>query len=131
FVVAMVPRVAAAPIACESIGQVKLSNGTVVSAEPVAAGAFVPPNAGNASAAAAFTSLPAFCRVRLRLTPSADSDIRAEVWLPMSGWNRKIQAAGNGGLGGAIPYPAMAAAVRSGYATAGTDTGHVGGNADF
>src|SRR6185436_7998220 len=48
-----------------------------------------------------------------------------------SGWNRKMQAVGNGGLGGSISYPALAAAVRAGYATAGTDTGHVGGNADF
>ena len=66
-----------------------------------------------------------------RLTPSADSDIRVEIWLPLAGWNRKVQAAGNGGLGGTIPYPALAAAVKAGYATAGTDTGHVGGNADF
>ena len=75
--------------------------------------------------------LPAFCRVTARLTPTPDSDIRVEVWLPLSGWNRKVQAAGNGGLGGTIPYPALAAAVRAGYAAAGTDTGHVGGNADF
>src|SRR4029078_3102796 len=34
-------------------------------------------------------------------------------------------------LGGAIAYPAMAASVKAGYAAAGTDTGHVGGNADF
>jgi len=97
----------------------------------VQAGAFTPPNAGNASAAAAFKTLPAFCRVMVKLTPSTDSDIRVEVWLPLSGWNRKIQAAGNGGLGGAVPYPAMAGAVAAGYAAAGTDTGHVGGNADF
>ena len=130
--VAIAPRVAgAAPIACESIGQFKLSNGSVLSAQPVQAGAFTPPNAGNASAAAAFKTLPAFCRVMVKLTPSTDSDIRVEVWLPLSGWNRKIQAAGNGGLGGAVPYPAMAGAVATGYAAAGTDTGHVGGNADF
>jgi feruloyl esterase len=130
--VGIAPRGAgAAPLACESMGQVKLSNGSVLSAEPVPAGAFTPPNVNNAAAAAAFKSLPAFCRVALKLTPSADSDIRVEVWLPLSGWNRKIQAAGNGGLGGTIPYPALAAAVRAGYAAAGTDAGHVGGNADF
>jgi feruloyl esterase len=130
-VAVMAPRMAgAAPIACESMSGLKLSNGTVLSAESIAAGAFTPPNASSA-AAAAFKSVPAFCRVALKLTPSRDSDIRVEVWLPLSGWNRKIQAAGNGGLGGAIPYPALAAAVRAGYAAAGTDTGHVGGNADF
>jgi len=118
-----------APIACESIAQLSVSNGRVLSAETVAAGAFVPPNASNANAA--FKAVPAFCRVTLQLTPSSDSDIRMEVWLPQSGWNRKLQASGNGGLGGAIPYPAMAASVKAGYAGAGTDTGHVGGNADF
>jgi feruloyl esterase len=127
-----VPRTpVAAPVPCQSLGQVPLTNGTLLSAEPVQAGAFTPPNATNAAAAAAFTTLPAFCRVMLKLTPTADSDIRVEVWLPLSGWNHKIQAAGNGGLGGAMPYPALAAAVRAGYAAVGTDTGHVGGNADF
>jgi len=123
--------VAAAPIACAALGQVPLTNGTVLSAETVQAGAFTPPNATNTAAMAAFKAIPAFCRVALKLTPSADSDIRAEVWLPVSGWNRKLQAAGNGGLGGAISYPALAAAVGAGYAAVATDTGHVGGNADF
>ena len=126
------PRVAAAgPIACEALRQVPLTNGTLISAESVPAGGFTPPAPANASAAAVFGSLPAFCRVTARLTPTPDSDIRVEVWLPLSGWNRKVQAVGNGGLGGTIPYPALAAAVRAGYAAAGTDTGHVGGNADF
>ena len=120
-----------APIACESLAQMTVRNGQVLSAASVQAGAFAPPNAANATATEAFKTLPAFCRVSLKLTPSADSDIRVEVWLPQSGWNRKLQASGNGGLGGAIPYPAMAASVKAGYAAAGTDTGHVGGNADF
>jgi feruloyl esterase len=120
-----------APIACESLAQVAVTNGQVLSAEAVPAGAFAPPAATNAVASAVFKTMPAFCRVRLKLIPSTDSDIRVEVWLPQSGWNRKLQATGNGGLGGAIPYPAMAASVKAGYAAAGTDTGHVGGNADF
>ena len=121
---------AAGPIACEALGQVKLVSGAVTSAQSVAAGAFTPPTPAN-TAAAVFASLPPFCRVTARLTPSPDSDIRVEIWLPASGWNRKIEAAGNGGLGGVIPYPALAAAVKAGYAAVGTDTGHVGGNADF
>jgi feruloyl esterase len=122
---------AAAPVACEALKQVPLPGGTLLSAESVQAGAFAPPNATNASAAAVFKTLPAFCRVTARLTPTPDSDIRVEGWLPLSGWNRKVQAVGNGGLGGAIAYPALAAAVKAGYATAGTDTGHVGSNGDF
>jgi feruloyl esterase len=122
---------AAAPIACDAVAHVPLTSGTVTSAQPVQAGAFTPPTATNPSAANAFATLPAFCRVTARLTPTPDSDIRVEVWLPLSGWNGKMQAVGNGGLGGTIPYPALAAAVRAGYAAAGTDTGHVGGNGDF
>ena len=128
---AMPPAAAAAPVACESLAQVRLANGTLLSAESVPAGAFTPPGSTNPAAAASYKNLPAFCRVVARLTPSSDSDIRVEIWLPLAGWNRKLQAAGNGGLGGTIPYAALASAVRAGYAATGTDTGHVGGNADF
>lgn len=129
----MPARVAAAgPLACASLGQLPLTNATVISAEVVQAGAFTPPpGPANASAASAFSTLPAFCRVTVRLTPTPDSDIRVEVWLPLVGWNRKVQAVGNGGLGGTMPYGPLGAAIRAGYAAAGTDTGHVGGNADF
>ena len=47
------------------------------------------------------------------LTPSSDSDIKIEVWLPTAGWNGKFQAVGNGGWAGAISYAAMAEAVRA------------------
>jgi tannase/feruloyl esterase len=125
-------RVAAAgPIVCEALRQVTLTNGSVTSAQSVQAGGFTLPTPTNTPAAGAFATLPAFCRVTARLTPTPDSDIHIEVWLPLSGWNGKMQAVGNGGLGGTIPYPALAAAVRAGYAAAGTDTGHVGGNGDF
>jgi len=122
---------AAAPIACDALAKVPLAGGTILSAESVQAGGFTPPAPPNAPAAATFRTLPAFCRVTARLTPTPDSDIRVEVWLPQSNWNRKFQGVGNGGLGGTISYPALAAAVTAGYAAAGTDTGHVGGNGDF
>jgi feruloyl esterase len=118
-------------MACASLSQMDITNGRVLSAEFVRAGAFAPPDAVTTNGTAPFTSVPAFCRVTLKLTPSGDSDIRVEVWLPESGWNHKLQASGNGGLGGAIPYPEMAASVKAGYAAAGTDSGHVGDNADF
>ena len=122
---------APAPMACETLAQLTVTNGRVLSAAAVPAGAFTPPSATNANAAAPFKTMPAFCRVTLKLTPSSDSDIRVEVWLPQSQWNHKLQASGNGGLGGAIAYPALAASVKAGYVAVGTDTGHVGGNADF
>jgi len=76
---------APAPTACESLAQLNVTNGHVLSAESVPAGAFTPPNTANANGAAAFKTLPAFCRVTLKLTPSSDSDIRVEVWLPQTG----------------------------------------------
>jgi hypothetical protein len=42
-----------APIACESLAQMTVTNGQVLSAESVQAGAFSPPNATNATATAA------------------------------------------------------------------------------
>ena len=72
-------------------------------------------------------ALPAYCRVAVTSKPSADSDIKIEVWLPASGWNGKFEAVGNGGWNGTIDRNALAAGVRRGYATASTDTGHDGG----
>jgi feruloyl esterase len=65
------------------------------------------------------------------LKPSSDSDIKIEVWLPTQGWNGKFEAVGNGGWAGTISYSAMADALRNGYATAATDTGHTGSSASF
>jgi feruloyl esterase len=68
--------------------------------------------------------VPAYCRVTMILTPSADSKIEAAVFLPTADWNGKLQVVGNGGWAGTVSYPEMAAALREGYATASNDTGH-------
>jgi feruloyl esterase len=73
----------------------------------------------------------AFCRVFVTIAPTADSDIKVEVWLPLRGWNQKFQAVGNGDAAGVISYDAMVEAVRRGYATSSTDTGHVGNTMAF
>jgi len=68
---------------------------------------------------------PGYCRVTFTLTPSADSAIRAELWLPApERWNGKFQGVGNGGLAGDIPQGPLEAGLARGYATAATDTGH-------
>jgi feruloyl esterase len=116
---------APAPGSCASLASLALPNARVTSAVDVPAGTFVQPAGGaNAAATKAFAALPAFCRVLVTATPTSDSDIKVEVWLPVSGWNGKFQAVGNGGWGGTIAYPALAAAVAGGYASASTDTGH-------
>ena len=81
--------------------------------------------------ASPYANLPEFCRVAATLKPTSDSDIKVEIWLPASGWNGKFQAVGNGGWAGVISYSAMAEAIRAGYASASTDTGHVGGRGTF
>ena len=116
--------------ACADLTQLTLPTTTITSASVVAAGTFKGPGGGPAAAQAAFARLPEFCRVAATLRPSADSDIRIEVWLPTQ-WNGKFQAVGNGAWAGAIPYGPMAGALVDGFATAGTDTGHVGNSASF
>ena len=85
------------------------------------------------------------CRVSATLRPSSDFDIKIELWMPASApagagalagqpsanWNGKFMAVGNGAFNGSINQQAMAAALKRGYATASTDTGHVGGGASF
>jgi feruloyl esterase len=71
------------------------------------------------------------CLVTFTLKPTADSDIRVELWLPVKDWNGKYMAVGNGGWSGSINHGAMATALRRGYAVSATDTGHEGGSASF
>lgn len=140
---------------CESLRTLDLPNTTITAATLVPAGPFTQPAAGGppggpvapaaaaaagqggrggrggGAAAAPAPQLPAHCRVAAVLTPSADSHIEMEVWLPVDNWNGKFQAVGNGGWAGTISYAAMATALQEGYATASNDTGHKGGNALF
>jgi solute carrier family 13 (sodium-dependent dicarboxylate transporter), member 2/3/5 len=44
------------------------------------------------------TALSAFCRAEVTLTPTDDSRIDVEVWMPAA-WNGKLQAVGNRGWG--------------------------------
>src|SRR5580700_4577211 len=65
-----------------------------------------------------FKTLPSFCRVAVTLTPTSDSDIKSEIWLPMTGWNGKFQVDGNGGWAGSIGYPALGTTLAAGYVAA-------------
>jgi len=125
---------------CEDLAKLAVPHASIDSSEVVAAGAFVPPPSPRRAPAdpnaepttpVNYKALPAFCRVKATLTPSSDSDIKIEVWLPVDGWNGKFQGVGNGGWAGTIGYAALGNAVKAGYAGASTDTGHVGGTAAF
>jgi feruloyl esterase len=75
-----------------------------------------------------YSALPAFCRVAATLKPSASSDVRMEMWLPIDGWNGHFRGTSPNGLGGVVNYNAMAVGLTDGFAVASTDTGHQGGD---
>src|SRR6185369_8800900 len=83
---------AATPVfgaSCESLASLALPDTKITLAQVVSAGGFSPPGGGQrggkTGAASPYQSLPEFCRVAATLTPSSDSDIKVEVWLP-AGW---------------------------------------------
>ena len=133
FAVALTPLATAVVIpaasngtTCASLAALTIPNVTIKSAEAITACPFTPPGAQAAM------TLPAFCRVEGTPRPTTDSDIRFEVRIPpIDAWNGKFQGVGNGGYQGSISYTAMATALRRGYATASTDTGHTGDDMKF
>lgn len=136
---------AAGAATCEELSSVSLPDTRILLAQTQPAGAFTPPpvqtggpsplpnsaSHGTPAPNPALTTLPSFCRVSASLNPTSDSDIRIEVWMPVAGWNGKLQSVGNGAWAGTIPYTALGNAVAAGYAGAATDTGHVGNTATF
>lgn len=129
----MVPLVYATPQSCEQLAKLTLPDTAITSAQLVSAGEFSPPTPSApwmAADPAFYKQLPAFCRVQAVGKPSADSDIKMEVWLPASGWNGKFRGQGNGGFAGEISYQGLGLAVLQGYASAATDTGHAGNSSD-
>jgi feruloyl esterase len=118
-----------AAMSCERLVAVTFPQGKVTFAAETPAGPFTPP---GAPASFAPLTVPAFCRVVAVSTPTRDSTINFEVWIPTAAaWNGRFQGVGNGAFEGSIGYAAMADALRRGYATASTDTGHSGGDLRF
>jgi len=89
---------------CESLAknsfgdQVKIHSATLVAAKP---------------------NLPAHCDVRGVIAPEAGFAIK----LPTA-WNDRFEMVGNGGTAGTISIGAVDNAIRKGFASASTDTGH-------
>ncbi|HEV3510177.1 MAG TPA: tannase/feruloyl esterase family alpha/beta hydrolase [Candidatus Sulfotelmatobacter sp.] len=125
FLFSTITPLHAAATSCASLKQLVLPNVTITVAATMAPGMFTPPQVKpDEKVPPQFKRAPAFCRVVATLTPSRDSDIKVEVWMPLSGWNGRFRGLGNGGFAGYIAYDGLAAAVTQGYAAASTDTGH-------
>jgi feruloyl esterase len=112
----LAPKPAAAA-SCESLVNMSMSAGTVTLAESHAAGSYTAPNGTT------YPDLPAFCRVAATLTPTPDSNINVEVWMPTSDWNGRYAGTGNGGYAGSINYSELATTLPLGFAVANTDMG--------
>ena len=121
---------AAAATPCESLRALATPQAMIATANEVPAGPFVQPGGRGAApqggaAAPAAQPIPRHCRVTLVLKPTPDSNINSELWMPADNWNGKFLVVGNGGFGGSIQgYGDMQTALRLGFATAATDTGH-------
>jgi len=133
---------AAAAMPCDNLTTFKFTDATITSAVLVPEGP--PPARGGggrggaaqnqaqgqgqraAAPAPPPANIPAHCRVQMVLKPTSDSLINMELWLPAQNWNGKFMGVGNGGFAGSIQglNSEMPQALRLGYATAGTDTGH-------
>ena len=122
-VLAIAPAAAHAAT-CESLSALGTATVEILAATSISAGSFMPADTSQP------LQLPAFCRMVVRLKPTADSDIGAEVWLPAN-WNTRLLVLGNGGWGGPIGYGDMGDALRRGYAVAATDDGNKGRGARF
>ena len=117
---------------CERLKSLSLPNTTITAAESIPAGPYLPLGLPAGAAQYAKIQVPAYCRVAAVLTPSSDSHIEIELWMPArASWNGKYQAVGGGGWVGNFNFAGMLNALQQEYATSSTDTGHKGPEAAF
>jgi feruloyl esterase len=116
----------AAADACSNLATLILPDVTITAAQTIPAGNY------TVASGQTFNNLPTFCRVAATATPTSQSDINFEVWLPPAGtWNGVFRGEGSGGSAGAITFPLMANAIARNYATMSNDNGHTGSNWSF
>jgi hypothetical protein len=104
--------------ACEKMQSFAMEGVVIDSAAPERSGKF------TTSLGPVLTNLPAFCRVVGHATPTPQSRIGFEVWLPEQNWSGRYVQVGNAGLAGFIFHPLLGQMVERGHATASTDNGH-------
>jgi hypothetical protein len=101
---------------CARLKSVPLRHAQVISADRIPQGTFHAPDGHS-------YVVPEFCRIRGVASPSSDSQISFEVWLPAAHWNGRYYQHGEGGGGGIVDYGALASFVRQGAVGAATDDG--------
>lgn len=113
---------------CGDLAEMTLQGVKVTKAEYVPAGGFKSAETEGAGPppAVPYEALPAFCRVKATMTPTDDSHIEVEIWLPAEGWNGKLVGIGNGVWAGQLSITQLTEPLARGYAAVSTDTGHSG-----
>jgi feruloyl esterase len=115
---------------CESLTGVTLQDGTITEASTI-----TEPYQTTASSGTALITVSApfpFCRVVATLTPTSDSSVGIELWMPdPASWNGKYLGVGNGALTGAIWHTSMVRPLQNGYAVANSDLGHTVSTANW
>ena len=122
--VRQIPALVSSRHRCASLSGQAVRSGVVKGAERVFAGATL---VGGATAGAKASE--DLCRVRLRLHPTAGSDIHVEVWLPDS-WNGEMYGFGGAGFDGGLSLGGaqlLNKVVAQGFAAVETDVGHKAG----
>jgi Tannase and feruloyl esterase len=116
---------------CAALAALAVPNASIVSAKTYAVGTFSgPPDFTGRDLSGFYKTLPAFCQVVIKAKPTSDSDITIGVWMPLEGWNGRLQGLGNGGFAGVMDQFELGAAIAKGYAATATDTGHTGSPID-
>ncbi|KAI8686846.1 hypothetical protein LRP88_14948 [Fusarium phalaenopsidis] len=97
---------------------------TVTSATYVAAGGSYGEGTANLPYPIGPANLPATCALIVNVTSSATSFYRFGLFLPITTWNERYLAVGNGGAAGGINWLDMGTGLQYGFAVAGSDMGH-------
>jgi feruloyl esterase len=116
---------AAQAATCGDLLAVTTADATVTSAVETAAG---PVTVLTVPANQTVTAPVGFCRVQGIAKPSPASEIKFEVWLPLtrSAWTGRLKVNGTGGFSGTIPAAMLAQDIGDGFVTAGSNMGHDG-----
>jgi feruloyl esterase len=106
---------------CTNLQSMQLDDTTITSATDNTTGVFVVPGSNPPQT---ITGLPPFCRVTATLTPTSDSMIKIELWLPVeSAWNGRFLGTGGGGFQGVITYSELASGIQARFAAVNSDLG--------
>ena len=116
---------AAQAAVCGDLVAVATTDATVASAVETAAGPVTIP---TVPANQTVNAPVGFCRVQGIARPSSESEIKFEVWLPLTRgeWTGRLKVNGTGGFSGTIPAAMLAQDIGDGFVTAGSNMGHDG-----